>query len=61
MSADKSFSEPFYNIVGWMVFGKDLADSAMYNLNQREEAFDAARRWGDSIVAVIQHPDTPKS
>ena len=50
----------FYEIVGWMVFGKDLANSAMYNLSQREQAFDAASRWGDRIVAVIYHPDAPR-
>jgi hypothetical protein len=46
-------------IIGWAVFSKDIRDAAMYNLNQKDEAFDAAKRWGASIIALVLHPDAP--
>lgn len=46
-------------IVGWVVFGDDTDNCAMYNLSERDEAFDAAKRWGCRISAVVIHPDSP--
>ena len=38
--------------VGWMVGAWD-GSPALYNLQEREAAFDAARRWNKPIVALI--------
>ena len=46
-------------IVGWMVGDADNRP-AMYNLSQKEQAFDAARRWNSPIVALVVHPEAPQ-
>ena len=45
-------------LVGWMV-GAKLENAAMYNISQREDAFDAAKRWGTCITGLVAHPDAP--
>ena len=46
-------------IIGWMVHTAEISHAALYNLNQREDAFDAAKRWGASITALAVHPQAP--
>jgi hypothetical protein len=46
-------------IVGWMV--GDSGAPAMYNAQERKKAFDAASRWGCSIVALAVHPQAPEA
>lgn len=42
-------------VVGWMVGASD--NPAMYNLQEREQAFDAARRWNAPIRELVLNPD----
>jgi hypothetical protein len=46
-------------VVGYMVHGDDIRHAAMYPLSQRDEAFEAARRWKCCITALAAHPDGP--
>ena len=46
-------------IVGWMVHSNDIEHAALYNISQREEAFDAAKRWGACLTALAVHPQAP--
>lgn len=46
-------------IVGWAVFTSDIESAAIYNLEQREQAFEAVKAWGASMVALCQHPESP--
>jgi hypothetical protein len=50
------------SIVGWAVFiaGNSIDQAAIYNLEQREQAFAAARRWPASICALVLHPSCPQ-
>jgi fructose 1,6-bisphosphatase len=43
-------------VVGWMVGSYD--NPAMYNLQEREQAFDAARRWNAPIRELVLNPDS---
>lgn len=52
--------QPETAIVGWAVFTKGIEQAAMFNLDQREQAFESAKRWGASIQAVVLHPDSPE-
>ena len=44
-----------HKVVAWMV-GVPDESPALYNLSQREEAFDAAQRWNRPISALVVHP-----
>jgi hypothetical protein len=44
--------------VAWMV-GSDPDTAATYPRAKRDEAYDAARRWGRSVTALVVHPDAP--
>lgn len=46
-------------IIGWAV-GDLHGAPAMYNINERERAFDAAKRWDKPITGLIQAPGTPE-
>lgn len=46
-------------IVGYMVHGDDCETAALYPLSQTANAFDASRRWGRSISALVAHPCSP--
>lgn len=49
------------SIVGWIVFDPtDIEHAALYPLSQKEQAFDAAKRWGNCIQALVVHPATPE-
>ena len=45
--------------VAWLV-GNDPDTAATYNRSQREQAFDAARRWGCSITALTTAAGAPE-
>ena len=45
-------------IVGWIV-GEPGGCPAMYNLSEREKAFDAAKRWERPITALVLDPRAP--
>ena len=51
---------PEPSIVGWAVFTKGIEQAAMFNLDQHDQAFESAKRWGASIQAVVLHPDSPQ-
>jgi len=46
--------------VGWIV-GEWDKNPAMYNLQEREKAFDAAKRWGRPITPVVLAAVEPKA
>lgn len=46
-------------IIGWAVFTEDIEHAAMFNLDQREQAFESAKRWGASISALSLHKASP--
>jgi hypothetical protein len=47
------------DIVGYIVFSKDIANAALYPLAEKDEAFSAAKRWNASISALVMHPKAP--
>jgi hypothetical protein len=59
LKAAPSGTKPAVAVVGYMVHGDDIRHAAMYPLSQREEAFDACRRWKHCITALAAHPDGP--
>jgi hypothetical protein len=46
-------------IVAYMVHTIGTSSPALYPISQKAEAFDAAKRWGAAITALVVHPSAP--
>ena len=51
--------QPEQPIIGYAVFDKSYERAALYPIGEKDEAFDAARRWNFSLSAITFHPSAP--
>jgi hypothetical protein len=58
---ERLVGEQHVEIVGYVVWTKDVKSGAFYNYEEKFKAFDAFARWADcSISALAIHPTAPE-